>query len=255
MPFTLAHPAILLPLAPAARRVGLPFAALVAGSMAPDVPLFVPWVGRYGLTHTPAGILTIDVAIGMALWLLWILLMRAPVTDAMPDRVRRRLPVPGPGREALGMRPVLLAVGAVAVGAASHVGWDEFTHAGRWGSAHIAWLAQHHGRLPGTAWAQQASGILGLGILLVALVVTWRRSAPRVHPRTRRFAWGTLVVPAVAAGAVALSVVARGVMGGATLHTMAYVIATEGIPIAAVTALLCAAAWHLTPASAGVGLR
>jgi hypothetical protein len=36
VPLTLSHPAAALPL----RRLGLPTAALVAGSMAPDVPLF-----------------------------------------------------------------------------------------------------------------------------------------------------------------------------------------------------------------------
>mgnify|MGYP003438723927 CR=1 FL=1 len=66
MPFTLAHPAILLPLAPAARRFGVPFAALAAGSMAPDVPLFVPAIGEFVIPELLGGPDTL--MIGRVLW-------------------------------------------------------------------------------------------------------------------------------------------------------------------------------------------
>lgn len=247
MPFTLAHPAIRLPLAPAATRFGVPFAALAAGSMAPDVPLFVPAIGGYALTHTPVGIVTVDVAVGMAVWLGWVLLLRAPATDAMPDRVRRRLPVPPRWRHELAPTRVLLAVGAVVVGAASHVDWDEFTHAGRWGSRHIAWLAQQHGPLLGTSWAQYASGVGGLLALGVAAVMTWRRSSTRHHPSRRRLAPAVVAVPLLASGVVASAVVATGVAQGWSVHAMAYLVATRGIAAGAIAALLAAAAWHLAP--------
>ena len=46
MPFTLAHPAVVLPL----RGLGLPMTALVAGSMAPDLPQMLGFSGprRHG---------------------------------------------------------------------------------------------------------------------------------------------------------------------------------------------------------------
>ncbi|MGH8296134.1 MAG: DUF4184 family protein, partial [Steroidobacteraceae bacterium] len=53
MPFTLAHPAAVLPLrrAPLLRTV-----PLIIGSMTPDVPYFLPWrIAKYipqGATHT-----------------------------------------------------------------------------------------------------------------------------------------------------------------------------------------------------------
>ena len=246
MPFTLAHPAILLPLAPAARRFGVPFAALAAGSVAPDVPLFVPAIGGYGLTHTPMGIVTVDLAVGMALWLGWVLLLQAPLVDAMPDRVRRRLPAPS-WRADLGGRQVALAAGAVVVGAASHVGWDEFTHAGRWGSEHIAWLAARHGPFLGTSWAQYASGIGGLLALAIVAVVVWRRCEARPHPRRRRFAPAVVLAPILAAGAVALTVVVSGLMGGYGLHAIAYLVATRSIAAGVVVAVLSAVAWHVAP--------
>jgi hypothetical protein len=45
---TLAHPVAVLPL----RRFGLPMAAMVIGSMVPDVPLFLRWSSGYQVSHS-----------------------------------------------------------------------------------------------------------------------------------------------------------------------------------------------------------
>ncbi|MFJ2778051.1 MULTISPECIES: DUF4184 family protein [unclassified Kitasatospora] len=69
MPFTLSHPAAVLPLLRVAGERGpLVASALVAGSMAPDVPFFAeslfPGVyGRGRLTHRWWAVPTVDVAI------------------------------------------------------------------------------------------------------------------------------------------------------------------------------------------------
>lgn len=55
MPLTLAHPAAVLPL----RRCGLPMAALVIGSMMPDVPLFMRWSSGYQVSHSYTGVFTV----------------------------------------------------------------------------------------------------------------------------------------------------------------------------------------------------
>ncbi|OEV34905.1 hypothetical protein HS99_0034890 [Kitasatospora aureofaciens] len=83
MPFTLSHPAAVLPLLRAAGERGpLVASALVAGSMAPDVPFFaeslLPGVyGRGGLTHAWWAVPTLDVAIAGALVAGWHGLLRA----------------------------------------------------------------------------------------------------------------------------------------------------------------------------------
>lgn len=160
MPFTVSHVAAILPL----RRKELPFAALAAGSMAPDLPYFVPvlsdLVSRGMSTHSAAGVVTVDLGMGIVTWAVWRALAPA-LHDLAPRVVRTRWqPWTRPTARA---HQVMLAV---ALGAATHVGWDEFTHEGRFGTRHVAALAETHtvmpADLPGYRYAQYLSGVAGL---------------------------------------------------------------------------------------------
>ncbi len=53
------------------------------------------------------------------------------------------------------------------LGAITHLVWDSFTHAGRWGVEVVPWLHTEHLGLPGYKWAQFASGLLGLAVLVI----------------------------------------------------------------------------------------
>ncbi|GAA2782953.1 hypothetical protein GCM10010441_04860 [Kitasatospora paracochleata] len=140
MPFTLSHPAAVLPLI-ARRRGPLIASALVAGSLAPDVPYFTESLvhGTYGYgaaTHAAWGVPTVDVLLAAALVGFWHGLLRAPLVALLPRRLAGRA-------EALTARrrrwwPVRAAdvgwfVLSAALGAATHVGWDSFTHHDRFG--------------------------------------------------------------------------------------------------------------------------
>ncbi|WGY02003.1 DUF4184 family protein [Nocardioides sp. QY071] len=173
MPVTLAHPAAVLPL----RGLGLPLSASVIGSMAPDLPVLVQTWGLYGFSHSLAGVVSIDLALTLALLAFWDLSGRDALVDTAPDLVRGRLPA----RARIGRRAWLLAPLAAVVGSLTHTLWDSFTHQGRWGVRHVAWLEQTHGALPGQQWAQFASGVLGLLVVGWAILRHVRRS-PRVAP-------------------------------------------------------------------------
>ena len=146
MPFTPSHAAAVLPF----LRTGLPASALVAGSVAPDLPYFLP--GRPDWpTHTLLAVGTLDVLLAASIWVVWHGLLAAPALATAPAGVRGRL-----ARVRLGMPPrfrsartVLATVAALALGAATHVLWDEFTHAGRFGTEHLALLRDPAGGLPG----------------------------------------------------------------------------------------------------------
>ena len=77
MPFTPSHAVAILPFA----RTPLPAAALVIGSMAPDLQYFVPLGLTRHASHSWPGIITIDLPIGIAALLLWVFLLRGPVLD------------------------------------------------------------------------------------------------------------------------------------------------------------------------------
>jgi len=142
MPFTLAHPAAVLPLR------GLRFlrmAPLVIGAMAPDVPYYLPLTPggrpmRLGLdTHSFVGSWTVDLAIGMAL-LAAAVLLREPLTVLLSARARWLcLEALEPFRRRA--REWVLAPLAVVIGVWTHLLWDSFTHADGWAVRRIPALS------------------------------------------------------------------------------------------------------------------
>ncbi|GAA1507239.1 DUF4184 family protein [Nocardioides humi] len=236
MPVTLAHPAAVLPL----RGLGLPLSAMVIGSMTPDLPVLGQTWSLYGFTHSPAGIVTVDLVLTLALLAFWDRWGRDALVDTAPAAVRDRLPA----RARIGRTAWLLAPLAAIVGSATHVVWDAFTHQGRWGVRHVAWLQETHGPLPGQQWAQFASGILGLLVTGLAIVVHVRRS-PRDTPRPRRLPAAAL--PAGFGAATAVSLATGALHLGDGLHRAAFHAAVAGILALAALVVLLAAAWRLAP--------
>ncbi|MET8145270.1 DUF4184 family protein [Sphaerisporangium sp. NPDC005288] len=179
MPFTPAHVAVVIPLigSPRVRKVLDPW-ALGVGAMVPDLPMFLPYLSNYSRWHSPAGVVTDDVAAVFVLLALLQFVLRDPLTALLPPRLAARVAaLPGPAWR----RFPAIALGAAA-GAATHVLWDSFTH--EWGAALWGWAwmtAPVVGWLNGAQVAQYASSVLGL-----ALTVWWvlrylraARNAPR----------------------------------------------------------------------------
>lgn len=87
MPFTLAHPAAVLPLVRHGRARGkLVGSALVLGAMAPDVPYFAGAFALGDLAHAWAAVPTLDLAITVGLAGVWHLLLRVPLVGLLPAR-------------------------------------------------------------------------------------------------------------------------------------------------------------------------
>ncbi|MFJ3793644.1 DUF4184 family protein [Kitasatospora sp. NPDC090091] len=194
MPFTLSHPAAVLPLLRAAGRRGpLVASALVAGSMAPDVPFFAESLlpGVYeqgGLTHRWWAVPTVDVAIAGALVAGWHGLLRGPLVGLLPERwagaaealtVRRAGGAgAGPGGGSETGAAVAWFAASAAVGAATHVGWDAFTHEGRLGVALLPVLERKVAGLPLYTVLQYGTSALAL-----AALAGWAsRAAREVEP-------------------------------------------------------------------------
>lgn len=237
MPFTPSHAAAVLPIV----GTPLPASALVIGSVAPDLPYYLP-VELPWDTHTASAVVTTDLLLGGLAWLLWHALLAEPAVAWSPAALRARLPgVPlGLSERLQSARALALTALALVVGAASHVLWDEFTHAGRWGTEHLPALARDWGQLPGYRWLQYASGVLGGAVLLVWLVRWWRR-APRAPLPDRPAAWPTLAV-IVGAGLLAGL---TGALAAPDIRRAAYVGATWGGGAALAAAAVLAAVWQV----------
>lgn len=245
MPFTGSHPAAVLPF----LRTGLPPSALVIGSIAPDLPYFVPV--RIGAFHPPTtvgwpshtlwAVGTLDLAIGLLAWAVWHGLLAAPLLDMAPTALRSRLSVRTGLRHRLAApRRAALVVVALVLGAATHVLWDEFTHAGRFGTDHVPALAMTWGGLEGYRWAQYASGLLGAAALVSWFVAWWRRTPARPCPGPRSSRLPGAVV--LAAGVLAGGAAAAAADGA---RAAAFAAATVGGATALAVIVVLVVRWHV----------
>jgi hypothetical protein len=119
VPFTLSHPAAVLPLL---RSPLLP-SALVAGSVAPDLPSYLPLPVHPAQTHALPTAAGTDLVLGVALLVVFHLLLRAPLVALAPEGLRRRLP----DHIRLRRSAIPVVVASVALGAATHLAWDACT--------------------------------------------------------------------------------------------------------------------------------
>ncbi|GGV30246.1 hypothetical protein GCM10010182_61720 [Actinomadura cremea] len=234
MPFTLSHPAAVLPLA----RGPLVPSALVIGSMAPDIPYFFFAMELRGTTHRAHGVVTVDVLIGLAAFAVWHLLWKRPLAALAPARLRRRLPPTAPIRWGW-------AVPSVAIGAATHVLWDAFTHLDWSFAGELPWLTESFGGMEGYRWLQYVSGVAGLAIVLLWLA-RWARTAPPTTDAAA--ASGPWRVP-VCAGLGAVTALG-GLLSALLfpdqpgLHTVLYYWAVGTIAAAGLALTVYAAWWH-----------
>lgn len=201
MPFTLAHPAAVLPLRGSRYLLTAP---LIIGAVAPDLPYFVPgMLGRFiPETHEFDSSFTVCLALGYLL-LGAIFVLRQPLTALLSPRARWLcLHALEPLRT---RRSAWLFAGlAIVVGVWTHLLWDSFTHADGWIARRVSALSA-----PVTigAWTgplchvlQYASSALGL---LLMVIWYWRLPAPAKVPAalgaTRSAAGPILALVATAA--------------------------------------------------------
>ncbi|MFJ5258997.1 DUF4184 family protein [Streptomyces sp. NPDC088387] len=219
MPFTLSHAAAVLPAvrADGTGRGPLVPAVLVAGSFAPDMTYYAASVlsgaMEFGdVTHSFAGVFTVDVLIAWALVGLW-LLVREPLVALLPrarqNRVATLLRCGAPRAR---VRPSTAArwaarwyVSAV-VGSLTHVVWDAFTHLDRWGMRVFPVLGREVAGSP-LYWYLQYGGSAVAAVVIAVFVVHALRGVAAAEPvgvpsLSRRERWlACVVICGCAAGA------------------------------------------------------
>lgn len=179
MPFTLSHPAAVLPL----MRSPFSTVALVAGAVAPDMSYFVGSVGtavtaqswyepflNATTAHALRGMVTVDLAYALILCgLAW--LARRPVEALVPT-----LAVTG-RRRSDGSRSAVVrgwwVLLSLLVGTATHLVWDSFTHGDGYVVTHVSWLSSS--LVGGLTVARALQHVSTVGGLVVITVYLWRR--------------------------------------------------------------------------------
>jgi hypothetical protein len=190
LPFTLSHAAAVLP---AVRTDGtgrgpLVPAVLVAGSFAPDMTYYAASVlsgaMEFGdVTHSFAGVFTVDVVIAWALVGLW-LLLREPLVALLPStRQGRVATLLRCGTPRAHVRPSSVARWylSATLGALTHVVWDAFTHLDRWGMRLFPVLGREIAGSP-LYWYLQYGGSAVAAVVIIAFVAVALRRTPATAP-------------------------------------------------------------------------
>ena len=210
MPFTPSHAIVALPFA----RTAIPAGAVAVGAMAPDLPLFFPWVTSYSSTHGFPSLLWTSLPIAVLLYAIWRLVIRPAASGLLlPEALRARMPWAWdrPSRPEHPGRGAVLVVLATLIGIATHVFWDLFTHPDRLGSVWIPALAEQWGPFEGTTWLQHGFSLLGLaGVAIWAALAL--RKAGVVHRTDTRAVVAVRVGAWVAAGLVLVASFAASIL-------------------------------------------
>ena len=184
MPFTLSHPAAVLPFA----RTKLAFSALIAGALAPDIGYFLTFSSQHAESHSLTGLFLICLPAGLLMLLVFHKLMKAPLLALLPASHQERLYPYAQGFHFLPASRFGLIVISLLIGSLSHLIWDSFTHKTGWVVQRVAALEGtlrpfHH--YPVYKFLQHSSGVLGLAILVMAYAHWYREAKPSAVKRPR----------------------------------------------------------------------
>ncbi|MEJ8546022.1 DUF4184 family protein [Brevibacillus borstelensis] len=171
MPFTFAHPAIVLPLR-GVRRFS--FLALVFGSMAPDFEYFLRLQPYSSVSHTWAGLFLFDLPMTFLLAVLFHGIVKRAVIAHLPAPFDRGLLHWAEAPWALtSLRSFLVFCYSAVLGSVTHIVWDSFTHDGAFMVSRLP-LLQQNAELAGLAipvykFFQHGSTLIGL--LCIGIVI------------------------------------------------------------------------------------
>lgn len=216
MPFTLAHPAAVVPLKKLIKTDGLILSALVAGSLVPDLGYFWPGSQSQIFTHSLPGIVIFGLPVGIILlWLFHHWLKQALLLLLPPSHQRALEAYSGPFLFFPWRRLALILL-SLFIGGLTHIAWDAFTHGQGWGVQTFDALHRPMFRVIGLQvkpyhLIKHGSSTLGM-VALAYWYAAWyfRQRGHPLHLNSSRGMWVALVV--ILFGAVILSGIVLGLI-------------------------------------------
>ncbi|RDC64064.1 DUF4184 family protein [Adhaeribacter pallidiroseus] len=173
MPFTFAHPAIVLP------GVYLPpqwvsLTGLVAGSLAPDFEYFLRWQVLSQYSHTLPGIFWLDLPLALGIAMVYHLLIKKTLLENLPLYLKGKLfKFKNFNWVTYFQEHFLVVLLSSLAGILSHIGWDSFTHPHGFMVKQITFLSNpitvNQISIPVYKLLQHGSSLLGL--LLIGLTI------------------------------------------------------------------------------------
>ncbi len=127
MPFTFAHPAIILPLVKCRYRLSL--TGLVAGSMVPDFEFFLTMKTGENTGHHLFGFFVFDIPVAILICFAYHNLVRDMFISNLPVPLKARfINITGFNWNAYALQHKGMLLVSIITGIASHLFWDAFTH-------------------------------------------------------------------------------------------------------------------------------
>lgn len=196
MPFTPAHPAIVLPFL---RSRYFSATALIIGSMSPDFEYFFLMRVKGEHSHTLAGILYFDLPVTILLSIVFHLWVKKNLILNLPIFIQKRL------QDLLQLdyvdylkKKLWIVVASAILGAGSHLFWDSFTHRNSFFARTLPFYKGTFITFEGVHYPlfyalQHISSAVGLTI--IALYVVFLKPSPNREQATPRITyWVALVL-------------------------------------------------------------
>ena len=209
MPFTLAHPAAILPFRRWCRIPGA-LSALVIGSMSPDFVYFLALDIDSDFSHSLEGLFLFCLPASFVVFALFHLVFKRPLTALLPARMRGALQLPENVDKGGPFRQGALLLAYIFLGACTHVVWDDFTHADGFAVRSLPLLRTVVDM--GGGWTLPGYRVLQYGSSVLGLLFLWR-AAWQAAPQIPRFAFAPAVAPRAVRTAVLLAVACAGAAG------------------------------------------
>jgi uncharacterized protein DUF4184 len=248
LPFTLSHPAAVVPL----RRI-LVLSALVVGSMAPDFHYFLNLAPHWHFTHTVKGAFLFCLPVGLGVLWIFHAVMKLPLISLTSERYQSRLVLFATPFQWKPAARFAVIVFSILVGIGSHIVWDAFTHERGLFVRNVpdlrtAALEEFGSHRPLYSFLQHGSTLLGMALLIFWYWRWFKRTSPQPVPTylklnavTRR--WTVALAIVIACGAsLAYGYVISDHL--ATLSVFAGASAVALMSLVLVEALLFSLGWH-----------
>lgn len=194
--------------------------ALVIGSMTPYFAYFLPLGVRRLESHSLVGLAWFVLPVGLATYVIFHLLVKAPVVALLPAPLRGRLTAHGLDAPALPAASGPAVLLSLVLGALTHLVWDSFTHGGAAGVWAVPILTTRLGDVSGyevfvSKLLQHASTVAGF-CLLALWLARWLRATPppQAPPAAVSRRWTCMALLLLVVGVMLAGAAHGGLAGG-----------------------------------------
>lgn len=181
MPLTYAHPAAVIPLQKVFGKKFSVLSALVIGSIAPDLPYFIPWLPGRDASHRMFGLFSFCLPAGLLCYFLYHTVFKVPLLHLLPQSFMLRLTPAQCKLPPFSVAHLLTVILALLLGALTHLVWDSFTHEDAPMVKALPLLSYHlfsvgAYQVYGYKVLQHGSTVLGLSLMAYWLLCWYRQA-------------------------------------------------------------------------------